>query len=222
MYGAVLTGKGSYVVGKQQLAFDVKYFPLKDYGKTNPHLSTLYRVLGRTPRHVQFTNTSTSNSSKSDSEDDAVQPSIEEFDAREQAGGVNDHLSSRIEIEDSSKDELVQEVVYEMKDVLNGITALNLLGSEQRLLPIPTDLISKSNADENEIDESDESQGVNHTLDKSHASLSGQYVKSARKNIRSLPLKNVQHTNEPVPKPSVKHELCVNTLRNISRSGSTS
>ena len=110
------------------------------------------------------------------------------FDAREQAGGVNDHLSSRIEIEDSSKDELVQEVVYEMKDVLNGITALNLLGSEQRLLPIPTDLISR-NADENEIDEIDERQGVNHTLDKSVPSLSGQYVKSVRKNIRSLPLK---------------------------------
>ena len=53
-----------------------------------------------------------------------------------------------------------------MKDVLNGITALNLLGSEQRLLPIRTDLISR-NADENEIDEIDESQGVNHTLDKS-------------------------------------------------------
>ena len=96
----------------------------------------------------------------------------------------------------------------EMKDVVNGISAFNPLGSEQRLLPIPTDLISKSNADENEIDEIDESQGVNNTLDKSHASLSGQYVKSARKNIRSLPLKNVQHTNEPKPKPSVKHELC--------------
>ena len=188
MYGAVLTGKDSYVVGKQQLAFDVQYFPLKDCGKTNPHLYTLYRVLGRTPRPAQFTNTSTSSSGKSDSEDDAVQPSIEEFDAREQAGGVNDHLSSRIEIEDSSKDELVQEVVYEMKDVLNGITALNLLGSDQRLLPIPTDLISR-NADENEIDEIDESQGVNHTLDKSVPSLSGQYVKSVRKNIRSLPLK---------------------------------
>ena len=49
-----------------------------------------------------FTNTSTSDSSKSDSEDDEVQPSIEEFDAREQTGGVNVHLSSRIEIEDSS------------------------------------------------------------------------------------------------------------------------
>ena len=87
MYGAVLTGKGSYVVGKQQLAFDVQYFPLKDCGTINPHLSTLYRVLGRTPRPAQFTNTSTSSSGKSESEDDAVQPSIEEFDAREQAGG---------------------------------------------------------------------------------------------------------------------------------------
>jgi hypothetical protein len=139
--------------------------------------------LGRTPRPAQFTNPSTSSSGKSDSEDDEVQSSIEEFDAREQAGGVNDHLSSKIEIEDSSDDELVQEVVDEMKDVVNGISAFNPLGSEQRLLPIPTDLISKSNADENEIDEIDESQGVNDTLDKSHASLSGQYVKSVRKNI---------------------------------------
>ena len=107
-----------------------------------------------------------------------------------------------------SNDELVQEVVHEMKDVLNGITSLNLLGSEQRLLPTPTYLILR-NADENVIDEIDESQGVNSTLDKSHASLSGQFVKSARKNIRSLPLKNVQdHTNEPKPKPSVKHKLC--------------
>ena len=127
---------------------------------------------------------------RSDSEDDTVQPSIEEFDAREQAGGVNDHLSSRIEIEDSSDDELVQEVVYEMKDVVNGISAFNTLGSEQRLLPIPTDLISNRNADENEIDVIDESQGVNSTLDKSHESLSGQYIKSARRNIRSIPLKN--------------------------------
>ena len=148
-----------------------------------------YRVMGRTPRLAQFTNTLTSRSGKSDSEDDAVQYSIEEFGAREQAGGVNDHLSSRIEIEDSSKDELVQEVVDEMKDGLNGITALNLLGSEQRLLLTPTDLILR-NADENVIDEIDESQGVNSTLDKSHASLSGQYIKSARRNIRSLPLKN--------------------------------
>jgi hypothetical protein len=38
------------------------------------------------------------------------------------------------------------------------------LGSEQRLLPTPTDLILR-NADENEIDEIDESQGVNSTLD---------------------------------------------------------
>ncbi len=96
------TGKGSYAVGKHQMALEVKYFPLTGYGKTNPHLSTLYKVWGRTPRPAQFTNTSTSDSSKSDSEDDGVQPSIEEFDAREQSGGVNDHLSSRIEIEDSS------------------------------------------------------------------------------------------------------------------------
>ena len=76
-----------------------------------------------------------------------------------------------------------------MKDGLNGITALNLLGSEQRLLPTPTDLILR-NADENEIDEIDESQGVNNTLDKSHASLSDRNIKFARRNIRSLPLKN--------------------------------
>ncbi len=45
----LLTGKGSYVVGKQQMAFDIQYFPLKDVGKTNLHLSTLYKVMGRFP-----------------------------------------------------------------------------------------------------------------------------------------------------------------------------
>ena len=68
----LFTDSVSYVVGKQQLAFDVKYFPLKDCGKTNPHLSTLCRVLGRTPRPAQFTNTSTSRSGKSDSEDECI------------------------------------------------------------------------------------------------------------------------------------------------------
>jgi hypothetical protein len=69
-----------------------------------------------------------------------------------------------------------------MKDVLNGISALNPLGHEQRLLPMPTDLISNRNADE--IDEIDgASQGVNNTRDKSHVSLSGQNVKSTRKSI---------------------------------------
>jgi len=44
------------------------------------------------------------------------------------------------------------------------------LGSEQRLLPMPTDVILNRNADE--IDEIDgASQGVNSTLDKSHAPL---------------------------------------------------
>jgi len=74
------------------MAFDVKYFPLRDCGKTNPHLSMLYRVLGRTPRPAQFKNTSTSHASKSDSEDDVVQPAIEGFDEREQAGGVTTSL----------------------------------------------------------------------------------------------------------------------------------
>ena len=53
----------------QQMTFDVQYFPRKDCGKTNPHVSTLYRVLGRTPRPAQFTNTSNSESSKSGSVD---------------------------------------------------------------------------------------------------------------------------------------------------------
>jgi hypothetical protein len=84
--------------------------------------------MGRTPRLAQFTNTLTSRSGKSDSEDDAVQYSIEEFGAREQAGGVNDHLSSRIEIEDLSKNELVQKVVHEMKDVLKWYHSIESVG----------------------------------------------------------------------------------------------
>ena len=118
MYGAVLTGKGTYVVGKQQMAFDTKLFPLKDCGKTNPHLSTLYKF-GSYTRPAQFTNTSASGSSTSENEGDAAQP-----DPREQAGGVTNSLSSSILIEDSSDDELVQEVVNEMKDVVMGIAAL--------------------------------------------------------------------------------------------------
>jgi hypothetical protein len=44
VYGVVfMTGKGTFIVGKQQMAFD-KFFPLKDSGKTNPHLKTLYTV----------------------------------------------------------------------------------------------------------------------------------------------------------------------------------
>jgi hypothetical protein len=201
------------------MVLDVKYFPLKDCGKTNSYLSTLYRVLGRTPRHAQFTNPSTSSFGKSDSEDDTVQPSIEEFESREQVGGVNDHISSKIEIEDSSDDEIVQEVVYEVKDVLNGISEFNRLGSEKRLLPISTDLISNKNTDENEIDNIDESQGANRTLDKLHPSLSGQYIKSARKNIRSLPLKNVQYTNETDSNhlSNTNSVPNIKTLRNISK-----
>jgi hypothetical protein len=93
---------------------------------------------------------------------------------------------------------------------------LNPLGSERRLLPMPTDVILNRNADE--IDEIDgASQGVNSTLDKSHASLSGQYVKSARKNIRSLPLKNV-HSNEPNTShlSNTNSVPNIKTLRNIS------
>ena len=45
MYGAVLTGKGTYVVGKQQMAFDTKLFPLKDCGKTNHRIPDLHSSL---------------------------------------------------------------------------------------------------------------------------------------------------------------------------------
>jgi hypothetical protein len=106
---------------------------------------------------------------------------------------------------------LFKKIVHEMKDVLNGITSLNLLGSEQRLLPMTTDVVSNTNADENQIDEIDESQGVKNTQDKLHVSLSDQYVKSTRKNIRSLPLKNVQHTNEPDP----RHLSNTNSVPNV-------
>ncbi len=66
----LLTDKDPFVVGNQQMAFDLKYFPLKDYRKSDPYLSTLYLTLGRVPRPTQFTNTSPSGSSTSDSEDD--------------------------------------------------------------------------------------------------------------------------------------------------------
>jgi hypothetical protein len=64
------------------------------------------------------------------------------------------------------KNELVQEVVYEMKDVSNGISVFNPLGGAQSLLPIPTDLTTNRNADD-EIDEIDTSQSVRITQNKS-------------------------------------------------------
>ena len=93
-----MTGKGTFVVGKQQMAFDVKYFPLKDTGKTHPHLKTLYTVLGRIARPSQFTNTQgtrRSDPTDSDNEQDVTEAMMDsEFG---QAGGViSDELVSQV------------------------------------------------------------------------------------------------------------------------------
>ena len=53
-----------------------------------------------------------------------------------------------------------------MKDVSNGISVFNPLGGAQSLLPIPTDLTTNRNADD-EIDEIDTSQSVRSTQNKS-------------------------------------------------------
>jgi hypothetical protein len=73
--------------------------------------------------------------------------------------------------------------------------------------------MSNRNTDENENDEIDESQGVNNTFDKSHVSLSDQYVKFVCKNIRSLPLK-IFHSNDPNP----SHLPNTNSVPNIKNS----
>ena len=107
-----------------------------------------------------------------------------------------------------------------MKDVLNGISGFNPLGGAQSLLPIPTDLTTNRNADD-EIDEIDSSQSVHITQNQSVLSLSRSHVKSTRKSIRSLPLKNAQHSKCNTPK--IIHLSNTNsipndkTLRNTSK-----
>ena len=131
---------------------------------------------------------------------------------------LNNHLSSRIEIEDSSDVELVQEIVHEMKDVLYGISAFNPLSGAQSLLPIPMDLTTNRNADE-EMDKIDASQSVRSTQNKSVQSPSGPHVKSKRKSIRSLPLKNASKCNAP-EKSQLSNTNSIpndNTLGNISK-----
>ena len=127
VYGAVLmTGKGTFV-GNQQMAFDIKYFPLKDSGKTNPHLKTLCTVLGRLPRPSQFTDTQgTSTTAPTDSDDQQdVAMKDSEFG---QAGGVSDELDSHIPLDcESSDDDLVQDVLDEMKENISRLPAFNPL-----------------------------------------------------------------------------------------------
>ncbi len=134
------------------MAFDVKFFPLKDCGKTNPHLSSLF--LGRIPRPAQFwvvypdlfssQIASVSGSSTSESEDDTLQPN-----PREQPGGVTNNHSSSILMETLG---LVRWWSCSRSCEWNercrhGYHSINPL-SEQRLLPIPSDLTKSSNVDE--------------------------------------------------------------------------
>ena len=79
----------------------MKYFRLKDKGKTYPHLKTLYTVLGRIARPSQFTNTQgtrRSDPTDSDNEQDVTEAMMDsEFG---QAGGViSDELVSHIPLD---------------------------------------------------------------------------------------------------------------------------
>ena len=110
-------------LGKQQMAFDIKYFPLKDSGKTNPHLKTLYTVLGRLPRPSQFTDTQGTSSTDPTDIDYHHDITIQDTESG-QAGGVSDELvsdepASHIPLDyESSDDDLVQDVLDEMKETL--------------------------------------------------------------------------------------------------------
>jgi hypothetical protein len=96
------------------MAFDYQFFPLKDSGKTNPHLKTLYTVMGRVPRPTQFTDTQ--GISRTDSTDSDNHQDVTTMDTESgQAGGVTDELDT---LDDSSDDELVQDVLDEMKETI--------------------------------------------------------------------------------------------------------
>jgi hypothetical protein len=92
-------------------------------------------------------------------------------DESAQAGGVTDELDSQITRNESSDDDLVQDVLDEMKDTITKLSAFNPLEdknsfcpplpTELTLIPSPDDPQSKSHTEEayKNAEESDESTG---------------------------------------------------------------
>jgi hypothetical protein len=125
---------------------DAKYFPLKDSGKTHPHLKTLYTVKGRIPRPSQFTDTQgTSSTDPTNSDDDQHVPMKDAESG--QTGKVSDELVSDEPVShipldyESSDDDLVQDVLDEMKETISHLPAFNPLEDQQTLRPpLPTEL----------------------------------------------------------------------------------
>jgi len=84
-----MTGKGTFIVGNQQMVFEYKCLSLEDSGKTNPHFKTLCTVTGRVSRPTQFTHTQ--GISKTDSTDSDNHEDVTAIDtASGQAGAVTD------------------------------------------------------------------------------------------------------------------------------------
>ncbi len=82
----------------------------------------MYTVIGRIPRPCQFTETQgTSRTDPTDS-DDQQDVTIMDDESR-QAGGVTDELDSQITLDESSDDDLVQDVLDEMKDTVTKLSA---------------------------------------------------------------------------------------------------
>ena len=133
---------------------DTKYFPLNDYGKTHPHLKTLYTVKGRIPRPSQFTDTQGTSSTDPMNSDDYQDVTMKDTESG-QEGGVSDELvsdepASHIPLDyESSDDDLVQDVLDEMKENISRLPAFNPLEDKQTLRPpFPTELTVDPPADE--------------------------------------------------------------------------
>jgi len=219
------------------MAFDVKYFPLKDKGKTYPHLKTLYTVLGRITRPSQFTNTQgtrRSDPTDSDNEQDVTEAMMDsEFG---QAGGViSDELVSHIPLDcESSDDDLVQDVLDEMKESISNLPAFYPWEDKQTLRPpLLTELTVDPSAAESptncpaedalsNADGSDESTGqveLNTFKTKIARVNPGCYIDSDRQgpsksgSNRSCKLKALKHVINPL---STKSMMALNS--NISES----
>ncbi len=109
-----MTDKGTFIVGKHQ----IKWHSIISF-ETNPHLKTLYTVMGRIPRLSPFTETQ--GIIRTDPTDSDIQQDVTIMDAESgQAGGVTDELDT---LDHSSDDELVQDVLDEMKETISKLAA---------------------------------------------------------------------------------------------------
>ena len=132
--------------------------------------------MGRIPRPSQFTDTQGTSSTDPTDSDNHHDITMQDAESG-QGGGVSDELPSHIPLDyESSDDDLVQDVLDEMKETISHLPSFNPMDHKQTLRPpLPTELTVDPPANEPQTnshaedalqnaDESDESTGQGETI----------------------------------------------------------